>query len=142
MFINALVENGFNFCGAYHFAPPLAVDCTINDQLVTKYQAKVYDIVNGIDYVPRAGRNGVQHFGQFFRIGETGLLYKEKEAYIKFGLGDRRIKSEVAYHRIQNHIKAIRKPENDFRSINTRSAGKDYHEYIPTEKIEFCVEKK
>ena len=78
-FIEPLSLKGFNFGGAYHFAPPLAVTCGYYDHMKSNYGNKVYDIVNYKDYVPRAGRNNTAHFGKFYRICTDGLIYKEQE---------------------------------------------------------------
>ncbi|MCT4581088.1 MAG: lipase family protein [Flavobacteriales bacterium] len=119
LFIEPLDYKGYNFQGAYHFAPPLAVTCSLNAIMKEKFGAKVYDIVNYKDYVPRAGRNGVAHFGKFYRICKDGLIYSEVESYTKF----RRLESLQAlkYHKLGNHLKAIKNQINTAKSIKERS---------------------
>ncbi len=121
LFIEPLNFYKFNFKGSYHFAPPLAVTCKLNSEFKTKYGNFVYDIVNFKDYVPRAGRNGVGHFGKFYRICDDGLIYKEDEAYVKFNLGEHF--SEFRLHSLKHHTWLIRNKLNDVSSINSRSVG-------------------
>lgn len=119
-FMECLYHEGYNFIGAYHFAPPLAVACTENNYMRTTFGDKVYDIINYKDFVPRAGRNGVAHFGKFYRICDDSLLYKEPSSYVKFNRGERRKIFE--YHSLQNYLKSLRKPENNFAAIGKRSS--------------------
>jgi len=139
LFIEPLSYKGYNFSGAYHFAPPLAVSCNINDYMKSKYGNKVYDIVNYKDYVPRAGRNGVAHFGKFYRICNNKLIYSEKESYIKFRFFE--YLSEFKLHSLKNHIKAIRKTENSIKNIKNRSIG-DYPCLQPENQIPNCNKSK
>jgi hypothetical protein len=135
LFIEPLNYKGYNFSGAYHFAPPLAVSCKLNDYMKTNYGDKVYDIVNYKDYVPRAGRNGVAHFGKFYRICKNGLIYSEKESYTKFRFYE--YLSEFKLHSLANHHKAIRSSENSLAEITKRSVG-DYPCIEPKNKIKNC----
>lgn len=121
LFVEPLNYRGYNFSGAYHFAPPLAVSCNVNDYMKTKYGDKIYDIVNYKDYVPRAGRNGVAHFGKFYRICNDGLIYSERESYIKFKFFE--YFDEFKLHSLKNHLDAIRSINNTFDEINKRSVG-------------------
>ena len=135
LFIEPLNYKGYNFSGAYHFAPPLAVSCKLNTYMKTNYGDKVYDIVNYKDYVPRAGRNGVAHFGKFYRICKNGLIYSEKESYIKFRFFE--YLSEFKLHSLKNHLKAIRSSKNSLDNIIKRSVG-DYPCLEPETKIKNC----
>jgi len=121
LFIHPLHYRKYNFSGAYHFAPPLAVSCEINQQMRNDYGNITYDVVNYKDYVPRAGRNNVAHFGKFYRICNDGLIYKENEAYVKFKLSE--LKDEFKLHSIKNHILYIGKNENKLENIIKRSTG-------------------
>jgi len=121
MFIEPLKQNRLNFSGAYHFAPPLAVGCVINREMKNKYGNIVYDIVNYKDYVPRAGRNDVAHFGKFYRICNDDLLYKETEAYVKFS--GKEYLTEFKLHALSSHLKAIKNGRNKVEEINLRSIG-------------------
>jgi hypothetical protein len=136
LFIEPLNYKKYNFSGAYHFAPPLAVSCDMNDYMKTKYGDKVYDIVNYKDYVPRAGRNGVAHFGKFYRICKNGLIYSEKESYIKFRFFE--YLSEFKLHSLNNHLKALKKTNNNFYAITNRSYNRDYPCIEPKTKIKKC----
>ena len=121
MFIEPLVKGTLKFKGAYHFAPPLAVGCSVNAEMKNKYGSIVYDIVNYKDYVPRAGRNDVAHYGQFFRICNNGLIFKEKETYVKFSVKE--YLSEFKLHSLAAHVKAIRDDRNSYEAISQRSSG-------------------
>ncbi len=121
LFMECLRYKSYNFSGAYHFAPPLAVDCSENKYMKDTFGAKVYDIINYKDFVPRAGRNGVAHFGQFYRICDDGLLYREPGAYVKFS-GLEYFKA-FKYHSLSNHLAALRKPKNSRKPIEERSSG-------------------
>lgn len=123
MFIEPLSYRKLAFSGAYHFAPPLAVSCEVNEYMKAKYGSLVYDIVNYKDFVPRAGRNHVAHFGKYYRICNDGLMYKETEAYVRFKLREFRIRHEIKLHSLATHIDLIRKTENVFQQINERSIG-------------------
>lgn len=119
LFIVPLEYYKFNFAGAYHFAPPLAVSCAVNHSMRIDYGDKVYDIVNYKDYVPRAGRNGVAHFGKFYRICDDGLVYEEKEAYVKFNRNE--YFTEFKLHSLATHIERLRDTRNNFNDIISRS---------------------
>lgn len=121
LFILPLKHNKLNFSGAYHFAPPLAVSCEINKQMREKFGSITYDVVNYKDYVPRAGRNNVAHFGKFYRICNDGLIYEEKESYVKFNLSE--YFTEFKLHALNTHIELLRKKENDLKFIRQRSTG-------------------
>lgn len=121
LFMECLRYKSYNFSGAYHFAPPLAVDCSENQYMKKTFGAKVYDIINYKDFVPRAGRNGVAHFGQFYRICDDGLLYREPGAYVKFK-GLEYFKA-FKYHALSNHLASLRKQQNHGKVIKTRSSG-------------------
>lgn len=136
LFIEPLNYKGYNFSGAYHFAPPLAVSCKLNEYMKTNYGNKVYDIVNYKDYVPRAGRNGVAHFGKFYRICKNGLIYSEKESYIKFRFFE--YFSEIKLHSLKSHIKALKNSKNSFDSISKRSTGNDYPCLRPKNESNKC----
>lgn len=118
LFMECLRFKEYNFKGAYHFAPPLAVSCTWREQMKQNFGTMVYDIVNYKDYVPRAGRNGVAHFGQFIRICTDELLYFEKEAYVKFSIGE--YAQVLKYHSLINHLAAIRREDNKLSNILSR----------------------
>lgn len=119
MFVEPLVYRNFNFRGLYNFAPPLAVSFTAIEEMRTKYQSVTYDIVNFKDYVPRAGRLGVAHFGKFYRICEDGEIYREDEYYFKFRFLE--WTKEYKYHSIANHVKALKNSVNTLNEINKRS---------------------
>ncbi len=119
LYIECVSYKGFNFQGAYHFAPPLAVACSCRDAMRSKYGHLVYDIVNYHDYVPRAGRRVVGHFGKFYRICESGELNKEKEAYIRFRLFEG-WKKEVKLHRIGSHIELLSQDINSSELVKKR----------------------
>jgi hypothetical protein len=85
------------------------------------FGSKVHDIINYKDFVPRAGRNGVAHFGQFYRICLNGLLYKEAEAYVKFN-GTEYFKA-FKYHSLKNYLSALRNTENSVAAIDKRSTA-------------------
>ena len=138
LFIEPLSYKGYNFSGAYHFAPPLSVSCTVNDYMKKQYGDKVYDIVNYKDYVPRAGRNGVAHFGKFHRICKDGLVYREKESYIKFRFFE--YPSEFRLHSLGNHLKAVRNSKNSLEGIEQRSAG-EFPCLRPKNDIDPCLER-
>jgi predicted small integral membrane protein len=82
MFIAPLSFEKFHFSGCYNFAPPLAISLKDTAALSTKYHDIVYDIVNYLDYIPRAGsssRKYLAHFGKFYRICQSGVLNEEDE---------------------------------------------------------------
>jgi hypothetical protein len=135
LLMEPLAHKKFNFSGAYHFAPPLAVACSVNEIFKKKFGSKTYDIVNFKDYVPRAGRNGVAHFGTFLRICDDNLIYKEKESYINFR--GKEYFSEFKLHSLRNHIEAIRKAENTSQNILQRSV-QTYNCLIPQGELNFC----
>jgi hypothetical protein len=135
LFIEPLNYKGYNFSGAYHFAPPLAVSCKLNDYMKENYGDKVYDIINYKDYVPRAGRNGVAHFGKFYRICKNGRIYSEKEAYVKFKFFE--YFSEFKLHSLKNHTEAIRNDQNSTEKISDRSIG-DFPCLQPKNVINNC----
>jgi triacylglycerol lipase len=121
LFIECLNFKKYNLKGAYHFAPPLAVSCEYRDYMKEKYGNSVFDIVNYKDYVPRAGRNFVAHFGKFYRICNDNLIYKENEAYVKLYV--REYLKEAKYHSLTSHLTAIRNQKNKFEQIKLRSKG-------------------
>lgn len=121
LFIEPLDFKGFNFSGAYHFAPPLAVTCELKEYMESKYKEKVFDIVNYKDYVPRAGRNNTAHFGKFHRICKDGLIYKEEEFFIKFRFWEHF--KQVKWHSLSSHLTAVKKNENNHANIENRSAN-------------------
>lgn len=121
LFIDPLTTQKFKYSGSYHFAPPLTVSCSERDRLRSQFGNIVYDIVNYKDYVPRAGRYGVAHFGKFYRICNDGLIYKERESYVKFNL--REYFTEFNLHSLKNHLTAIRDVRNSAVEILTRSTG-------------------
>mgnify|MGYP006077442877 FL=1 len=135
LFIEPLNYKGYNFSGAYHFAPPLAVSCTLNDYMKEKYGDMVYDIVNYKDYVPRAGRNGVAHFGKFHRICKNGLIYSETEAYIKFRFFE--YFSEIKLHSLNSHTLALKNTDNTVQKIKERSI-EDYSCLEPKTVVNPC----
>ncbi|MFA4978568.1 MAG: lipase family protein [Sphingobacterium sp.] len=120
LFMECLRFEGYNFKGAYHFAPPLAVSCSLREQMKFNFGSIVYDIVNYKDYVPRAGRNGVAHFGQFLRICDDGEIHFEKEAYVKFSIAE--YTKALKYHKLTNHLAAIRRDDNKLQEIKSRSS--------------------
>lgn len=138
--LEPITFKGYNFAGAYHFAPPLAVACSVNGKMKEKFGNKVYDIVNYKDYVPRAGRNDVAHFGKYYRICNNGLVYKETEAYVKFNIGEYR--TEVALHSLANHILLLRDSRNSLVEINKRSVGHFPCMELNGEPWEMCPELK
>ena len=118
-FIEPLSLKGFNFGGAYHFAPPLAVTCEYYDHMKSNYGNKVYDIVNYKDYVPRAGRNNTAHFGKFYRICTDGLIYKEQEYFIKFRFWERL--KLIKMHALSSYLAAVKNQKNTHLEIENRS---------------------
>ena len=121
LFIECLQYRKYNFAGAYHFAPPLAVACSMNPYMRETYGKKVYDIINYKDYIARAGRIDVAHFGKFVRICDDKKLYYETESYVKFT--KREYMWVLKYHKLANHLSAIRDPANSTANIVTRSVG-------------------
>lgn len=121
LFIEPLNFRGYNFQGAYHFAPPLAVSCEYKDYMEENYGDRVYDIINYKDYVPRAGRNQVAHFGKFYRICDDSKIYQAQEAYVKFSMKE--YFKVVKYHKLSNHLEAIRMNQNSLDNITSRSNG-------------------
>lgn len=121
LFIECLDFKGYNFSGAYHFAPPLSIDCSEIKTMREKYGEITYDIINFKDYIPRAGRNGTSHFGKYYRICDDGLIYKEVDAFVKFN-GMEYFKW-LRYHRLKNHLSAIRNCDNTIEKITDRSEG-------------------
>jgi len=119
LFIECLHYKKYNFAGAYHFAPPLAVSCSLSEYMKANFGDRVYDIVNYKDYIPRAGRNGVAHFGKFYRICDDNLLYKEETAYVRFS--GREYFFALKYHKLSNHLRAIRDASNSSAAISGRS---------------------
>ena len=121
MLIEPLVYSGYSFSGAYHFAPPLAVSNSVRDYMKDKYGEIVHDIVYYKDYVPRAGRNGVSHFGKFYRICLDGKIYKEKERYVRFKRFE--VFKQAKWHSLTNHISAIKDTKhNSFERIQERES--------------------
>lgn len=110
LFIVPLRYHQLNFTGAYHFTPSLAVTCQMNAELRKRYGSVVYDIVNYIDYVPRAGRNGTAHFGKLYHICNDGLVYKEQEVYLRLRLSE--YFKEFKLDALKSHIDLLRKKEN------------------------------
>jgi hypothetical protein len=121
LFIECVDYKKLNFSGAYHFAPPLAVSCSENGYMKEKYGSKIYDIVNYKDYIPRAGRNGVAHFGNFLRICDDNLIYKEPDAYVRFSAKEYFL--AFKYHKLASHLCAIRQRDNGLQDIIYRSAN-------------------
>jgi hypothetical protein len=119
LFIESITYKGYNFQGAYHFAPPLAVSCDYKDYMKKNYGSRVYDIINYKDYIPRAGRNYVAHFGNFYRICDDSKIYKADEAYVKFTFKE--YFNALKYHKLSNHLAAIRMTENNLENIKSRS---------------------
>lgn len=138
LFIQPLEHKNYNFSGAYHFAPPLSVACSVREEMRNKYGNKTYDIVNYKDYVPRAGRFGVAHFGKFYRICDDGLVYKEKEAYVKFNLTE--YTDAIKLHSLKNHIIAIRDEQNNREAIVLRSGTEEYPCMGALNELSFCIE--
>ncbi|MNU14578.1 Lipase (class 3) [compost metagenome] len=118
LFMECLRYKGYNFQGAYHFAPPLAVSCEWRYHMQEHFANYVHDIVNYKDYVPRAGRNGVAHFGQFYRICLDGKLYREYDAYVKFSVGE--YFKAIKYHSLINYLKYLRNDENSAMQVKDR----------------------
>lgn len=119
LFMECLRYKKYQFSGAYHFAPPLAVSCNFNSYMKTTFGEKVYDIVNYKDFIPRAGRNGVAHFGKFYRICDDGLIYKESDAYVRFS--KKEYFSVIKYHKLKNHLSALKFGENSTEKVLARS---------------------
>jgi len=119
LLIEPLEFHHLNFAGLYNFAPPLSAASTEQARMVAMYQRKTYDIVNYKDYVPRAGRLGVAHFGQFYRICDTGLMYNEPEVFERFSFRQRF--RELKYHSLNNHITFIKYALNSQTLIASRS---------------------
>ena len=119
LFIDSLSKHGYNFSGAYHLAPPLAVASSVNHYMKENYGNKVYDIVNYKDYVTRAGRIGVAHFGKYYRLNKQGIMFKEDEVYYKFRFWEYLL--EIRLHSKSNHLKRIKKTQNSTELINERS---------------------
>lgn len=133
LFIECLNYKNYNFSGAYHFAPPLVVSCSLNYYMRKSYGDIVYDIVNYKDYIPRAGRRGVAHFGKFYRICIDNLIYKEPDAYVRFS--KKEYFMALKYHKLNNHLISIRDKQNSndniiFRSIEQFPCMGDNIQYI------------
>lgn len=123
MYLLPLLELKLNYAGSYHFAPPLAVSCSINKYMRENFEDRVYDIVNYKDFVPRAGRNDVAHFGKFYRICYNGFVYKETEEYVEFNLSEIFMLKEFKLHPLAQHIKLLSNPKNTNQEIKARSNG-------------------
>lgn len=134
-FIEPLSLQGFNFAGAYHFAPPLAVTCAYHDHMKSNYGHKIYDIVNYKDYVPRAGRNSTAHFGKFYRICKDGFMYSEQEYFIKFRFWERF--KLVRMHALSSYLDAVKNPENTHIEILNRSSDSNQC-LVPKKDIKPC----
>jgi hypothetical protein len=119
LFMECLDYSRYNFSGAYHFAPPLAIACDYFIEMRDKFGYKVYDIVNYKDYIPRAGRIDVAHYGIFVRICDDDLIYFERESYVKFRW--REHFRALRYHKLSNHLETIRSSYNSVAQIEERS---------------------
>jgi hypothetical protein len=122
LFMEPLKYKNYNLRGAYNFAPPLVVSNKKREYSIEKYQDITYDIINYRDYIPRAGRIGVSHFGKFFRIHKNGKMYRENERFVKFNWSD--YPFAFKYHSMNNYLKAIEDHRNGGDEIFKRSLGK------------------
>jgi hypothetical protein len=133
LFIGVLVGEGYNFKGAYHFAPPLAIwkSYALKLQKSPVIKNCVYDIVNNTDYisrVPRYGRKNFKHLGKFYRIykneAKEPLIYNEVEKYFKYRKLEKFNPYKTLfdrYHRLSHYIEGVSFKKNDLNSINIRS---------------------
>jgi hypothetical protein len=125
MFTNTLItDTKYNFSGAYNFAPPLAISCkNARDICCTQKGEKIYDIVNYLDYVPRASRKGrhqYSHIGKFYRISGHGLIFREDEHYIKRDRKEKGLKKLIEFHSLNSYKAAIRFDKNTNDDIKQR----------------------
>jgi hypothetical protein len=133
LFLGVLIGEGYNFKGAYHFAPPLTLGkCAVKklqDNKIVKNN--VYDIVNNTDVItriPRYGRRNYMHVGKFYRILKVSnddlLIYKETEHYFRYKNMEklRPIKALFSkYHSLSIYIDGVSNSNNSIEAIENRS---------------------
>ncbi len=137
LFAYCLKHNNYNVKGMYFFAPPLAVACYEVEKLDPELRRSTYDIVNYLDYVPRAGlRGSLRHYGKFYRICNDFTLAKQNEKYITFPSGEG--KREIHYHSLVSHLRALALSKNSTEKVRTREL-----DCFPTyAEMPLCTEKK
>ena len=64
------------------------------------------------------------HFGKFYRICNDSLIYKEFDAYV--GFYKKEYKKELSYHKLANHLNAVRDSRNIFDNIIIRSKDDEF----------------
>lgn len=136
MIINPLLKKGYNFKGAYHFAPPLAIWDTDANELIhnPKIHDVTYDIINYTDIITRMpgyGRKKLKHIGKFFRVCypnrdfSNPLIYHEDEEIFYKYLKREKVKPIGAlfkdYHRLKFYIAAVSLSVNSIEQIMERS---------------------
>lgn len=115
--IEPLNYEKFNFSGCYNFAPPLVISKTDSEMLSKKYGSQIYDIVNFLDYIPRAGkssRKNMGRIGKFYRICETGEINNEDEKRNGKYVGHRwRTKFKLyKFHKLSGYISGLKQEGN------------------------------
>lgn len=122
LFIRPIAKR-FKYGGTYNFSPPLVIDCDSAKALGKDYNGIVYDIVNYKDYVARAGakcRYYMSHFGKFYRISKSGVIYREDEQYVRWSKAERTPGNLYRYHKLAGYENALRSPQNANENISLR----------------------
>jgi len=127
LIIEPLYTEQFHFSGCYNFAPPLVIDKTETPALSAKYNLIVYDIVNYLDYVPRAGKSSRKYLGRigkFYRICESGFINDEDEKRNGKYVGHRwRTKFKLyKFHKLKGYLDGLKNPNNTNEAIIGRKA--------------------
>lgn len=117
LIIEPLHFEKFNFKGCYNFAPPLVISKKESSELTKKYSSMIYDIINYLDYIPRAGhasRNQLGRIGKFYRICKSGLINNEDEKRNGKYVGHRwSTKSKLyKYHSLAGYLEGVKNPNN------------------------------
>jgi hypothetical protein len=125
LIIEPLHTEQFNFSGCYNFAPPLAIELTETPELFAKYNSTVYDIVNYLDYVTRAGNSGRIHLGRigkFYRICENGIINNEDEKRDGRYVSHRwRTKFRLyKFHKLSGYLDGVKNTKNSNEDIIKR----------------------
>jgi Lipase (class 3) len=125
LIIEPLNFEKFNFSGCYNFAPPLVISKTDSENLTNKYGAKIYDIVNFLDYIPRAGKSSRKYLGRvgkFYRICETGEINNENEKRNGKYVGHRwRTKFKLyKFHKLSGYLDGLKYTGNTNKEIVER----------------------
>lgn len=123
LFMEPLRYKGFELAGAYNFAPPFSVSKKNEKYSRSIFGESTYDIINYKDIVARIGKRlgniEVAHFGKYFRIHKSGLIFKEEEQYIKYKWYENIL--IVKNHKMKSYLKGLKMKENTFKEIMDRS---------------------